>query len=160
MKQRARPDAVIRTGALLLCREAKGVIRLRIQTIQAKPRGLAPEGFQRDRSLPPPVGLKPAAACGGSRQAERRELQGAAESRDYVCSPEDEGRRSVGIAKEQLAATIAIPGSIGKPFGGALGQSPKPKEANFFWKNASWIVRNWPDGLGKYPHLRMVFRKL
>ena len=54
----------------------------------------------RDRSLPPPEGLKPAAACGGSRQAERREPQGAAESRDYVRSPEETGRRSVGNRKE------------------------------------------------------------
>ena len=48
-----------------------------------------------------------------------------------MSSPEDEGRRSVGIAKEQLAATIAIPGPIGKPFGGALGQSPKLKSQLF-----------------------------
>ena len=51
-----------------------------------------PEGFQWDRSLPPPV-----AGAGG---------------------------RSVGIAKEQLAATIAIPGPIGKPFGGVWGRAP------------------------------------
>ena len=77
----------------------EGAVRLKIQTFQAKLRGFAPEGFQRDRSLPPPVA--------------------------------DEGRRSVGIAKEQLAATIAIPGPIGKPFGGALGQSPKLKKASY-----------------------------
>ena len=78
------------------------------------------------------MGLKPAAACGGSRQAERREPQGAAESCDYVCSPEDEGRRSVGIAKEQLAATIAIPGPIGKPFGGAEVAEPQARKSQSF----------------------------
>ena len=36
----------------------------------------------------------------------------------------EKGRRSVGIAKEQLAATIAIPGPIGKPFGGVWGGAP------------------------------------
>ena len=77
----------------------EGAVRLRILAIQAKLRGFAPEGFQRDRSLPPPVA--------------------------------DKGRWSVGIAKEQLAATIAIPGLTGKPFGGALGQSPKLEKANY-----------------------------
>jgi len=33
------------------------------------------------------VGPKPAAASGGSRQAERRESQGAAVRRDYASSP-------------------------------------------------------------------------
>ena len=49
----------------------------------------------------------------------------------------DEGGRSVGIAKEQLAATIAIPGPIGKPFGGALGQSPKLKKPIILGKDAA-----------------------
>ena len=62
-----------------------------------------------------------------------------------MSSPEDEGRRSVGIAKEQLAATIAIPGPIGKPFGGALVQSPKLKKPIILERVASWIVRNEPD---------------
>ena len=57
----------------------------------------------------------------------------------------DEGRRSVGIAKEQLTTTIAIPGSIGKPFGGALGQSPKLEKPIILRNVYSWIVRNWPD---------------
>ena len=62
--------------------------------------GFAPEGFQRDRSLPPPV-----AGAGG---------------------------RSVGIAKEQLAATIAIPGPIGKPFGGAEVAEPQAQKNQLF----------------------------
>ena len=54
------------------------------------------------------------------------------ESRDYVGPPEDEGKRSVGIAKEQLAATIAIPGPIGKPFGGAEVAEPQAQKGQLF----------------------------
>ena len=56
------------------------------------------------------MGPEPAAAIGGNGQAERREPQGAAESRDYVCSPEETGRLSVGNRKERLkAATMRVP---------------------------------------------------
>jgi len=55
---------------------------------------MSAEGFQRDRSVLPPV----------------------AETSMW----------SVGIAKEQRdAATIAIPGSIGKPLGRVSGRSPE-----------------------------------
>ena len=82
--------------------QQKGAVRLRILTIQAKLRRFAPEGFQRDRSLP--------------------------------IASRDEGRRSVGIAKEQLAATIAIPGPIGKPFGGAEIAEPRAGAVWFFYR--------------------------
>ena len=75
------------------CTTKRGAVRLRILTIQAKLRRFAPEGFQRDRSLP--------------------------------IASRDEGRRSVGIAKEQLAVTIAIPGPIGKPFDGVEIAEPR-----------------------------------
>ena len=41
------------------------------------------------------VGPKPAAASGGNRQAERRESQGAAESRDYASSPGCQNRATL-----------------------------------------------------------------
>ena len=82
--------------------QQKGAVRLRILTIQAKLRRVAPEGFQRDRSLP--------------------------------IASRDEGRRSVGIAKEQLAVTIAIPGPIGKPFDGVEIAEPRAGAVWFFYR--------------------------
>ena len=86
----------------------KGAVRLRILTIQAKLKGFAPEGFQRDRGLP--------------------------------IASRDEGRRSVGIAKEQLAVTIAIPGPIGKPFDGVEIAEPRAGAVWLFYRGRNSVV--------------------
>ncbi|MGN0759179.1 MAG: hypothetical protein ACI4MU_08300, partial [Candidatus Ventricola sp.] len=51
-------------------------------------------------------------------------VEGFQRDRSLPPAVREKGRRSVGIAKEQLAATIAIPGPIGKPFGGVWGGAP------------------------------------
>ena len=87
-----------------------------------------------------PKGPEPAAASGtgacrplcGKKAGGTSGTTRSGESRDYVGSPEDEDRRSVGIAKEQLVATIAIPGPIGKPFGGAEVAEPQAQKSQLF----------------------------
>ena len=114
--------------------EKGGAVRRRIQTFQAITKRVCARRF--------PKGPEPAAASGtgACRPLCRKKAGGTSgttrsgESRDYVGSPEDEGRRSVGIAKEQLAATIAIPGPIGKPFDGVEIAEPRAGAVWFFYR--------------------------
>ena len=112
--------------------EKGGAVRLRIQTFQAITKRVCARRF--------PKGPEPAAASGtgacrplcGKKAGGTSGTTRSGKSRDYVGSPEDEDRRSVGIAKEQLVATIAIPGPIGKPFGGAEVAEPQAQKSQLF----------------------------
>ena len=122
-----------------------GAVRPRIHAFQAKAKRVCARRFSKG---PEPAAASGTGACRplcGKKAGGTSGTTRSGESRDYVGSPEDEGRRSVGIAKEQLAATIAIPGPIGKPFGGALGQSPKLPKPIILRKVALWTVQDSPD---------------